>query len=173
MNSGNGDLHWKNYLRKTKYPVKETALKKWAADNLSIEKKGDKLICRFELQGSTCNSGGTPFTLVLETDLVPVKGRLEIGEGRIEIPDADSEAAREMCSFDGTRGGPGTDRGGGQPRYEIPHTLAGKTLEKAIASLGETNPAGCVCSEAHRNHKWLWFLSAVHYALFFGSDRTV
>jgi hypothetical protein len=161
--------NWKGFLRTTPYPVRERALEKWAVDNLSLEGKEGGVICRFTLRGSTCGSGGTPFTMVLEAVFLPERGRLVISEGELRVPESDSQVLGDMCVSAGGRGG--------NLVFTLPPVLAGKPLERGIASLKNTNPAGCVCTEANRNAKWLWFLSTVHYALSTlpsqGPDRTV
>jgi hypothetical protein len=43
--------------------------------------------------------------------------------------------------------------------------LVGLTLDEVLAWDPITGPAGCLCYESHRHHKWKAVLQTIHYSL--------
>lgn len=140
-----------------KYPVAEPALAKWIDTRLDLLEQSDgEVHYRFRYSGSTCNNGGAPFEAHLHIR-VERPSQQVIGAW-IEIPDSEKEGARKMCAAHGD--GEALFQSLGEPAFFV-----GRTMEDVIGGDLSVNYAGCFCSSAMVNEKWLSALSTVHYAM--------
>ncbi len=139
-----------------KYQVNAKALRRWAAERLSLEDCGDGAIeALFRYDGTTCNNMGHPLAFEYRVKLGPREERYPIREQHCTPAPGDSGHA-SMCKF-----------AGGELLREIEEEkpLAGRPLDEVIAWRRPTSPAGCYCEPTSREHKWGLVLETIHYAL--------
>lgn len=140
------------------YQVNVRALRRWSQERLTIA-PGDeaRLHCCFRFEGSTCSNMGMPLAFSYHVTL----GTAEAGHPILDmdcVPAEGAEGHRSMCSF--------LERAEGilaTLREEKP--LLGQPLQAVLAWQPRTLPAGCVCTQPSRHHKWLIVLQTIHYAL--------
>jgi hypothetical protein len=139
-----------------KYQVNAKALRRWAAERLSMEQRGDGTIdALFRYDGTTCNNMGQPLAFEYRVTLGPAEERYPIREQYCGPAPGDSGYAH-MCKF----------AGGELLRViEDEKPLAGRPLDEVIAWRRPTSPAGCYCEPTSREHKWGLVLETIHYAL--------
>jgi hypothetical protein len=73
-------------------------------------------------------------------------------------PAAESDGQERMCSYIATKGCILETIDGDKP-------LLGQPLAAVLEWKPTALPAGCHCTAAYRDHKWLAVLEALHYAL--------
>jgi hypothetical protein len=141
-----------------RYDVNTKALARWARERLRIEPSGDgTLTAHFRYDGSTCSNMGQP----LAFDYTVVLGPLAQGH---RVLSTDCVAApgtighQKMCGWQADAFGLGG-------AISSPPPFAGQLLEEALSWKPSTQPSGCLCSEASRNHKWRLVLQTLHYKL--------
>ncbi|BET66616.1 hypothetical protein ASA1KI_15340 [Opitutales bacterium ASA1] len=136
------------------FPVR--ALERWAKNHLELhEERAGILRARFHFEGSTC--GNIPFSLhydvVLDrTDGVPRLSALSVA------PTPGDEGHLQMCLSR-------EDEDALYSKLHDERPLLGRPLDDVLAWKPATEPAGCLCSTAFRNHKWRAVLETLHYAL--------
>jgi hypothetical protein len=139
-----------------KYQVNAKALRRWAAERLTIEERGDGAIdALFRYDGTTCNNMGQPLSFEYRVELGPREERYPIRSQRCAPAPGDSGHA-SMCKF----------AGGELLRViEDEKPLAGRPLDEVIVWTRPVSPAGCYCEPTSREHKWGLVLETIHYAL--------
>jgi hypothetical protein len=139
-----------------KYQVNAKALRRWAAERLSMEERGDGSIdALFRYDGTTCNNMGQPLTFEYRVKLGPPDERFPIRE-QYCAPAPDDSGHAHMCKF-----------ADGELLRVIgdEKPLAGRPLDEVIDWRRPTSPAGCYCERTSREHKWGLVLETIHYAL--------
>jgi hypothetical protein len=139
-----------------KYQVNAKALRRWAAERLSMEERGDGTIeALFRYDGTTCNNMGQPLTFEYRVKLGPPEERYPIREQYCAPAPGDFGHAH-MCKF--ANGELLRVIGDEKP-------LAGRPLDEVINWRRPVSPAGCYCEPTSREHKWGLVLETIHYAL--------
>lgn len=138
------------------YTVSVRTLARWAEENLRLQPRGNgDLAAVFSFQGSSCRN--EPFELLYELVLRPEADGYRIrsaacrpapGSPGLEVTCAHRRADDELHAALGAR-----------------HPVAGQRLVAVFEWRPATNPAGCLCTEASRNHKWRLVFQTVHYKL--------
>ncbi|HWC97787.1 MAG TPA: hypothetical protein VG456_13580 [Candidatus Sulfopaludibacter sp.] len=140
------------------YSVNLKALKRWAAERLSLERQADGSIsARFRYDGTTCTNMGRP----LAFDYFVKLGRSEEGYPIREercVPAADDTGHRQMCQYLANPA-PLMDA------ISREKPLLGQPLEDVLSWRRISTGAGCYCDAASREHKWGLALETIHYAL--------
>jgi hypothetical protein len=140
------------------YSTNRKALRRWAAERLTISRRDDGTSCaRFRYQGTTCTNMGRS----LEFDYHVSLGRRDEGYPILETrcsPAPGDTGHTFMCRYDA----------GGQllAAVDSDKPLLGRPLHEVLAWQRPPNPAGCYCEESSRHHKWGLVLETLHYALF-------
>lgn len=140
------------------YRIGERALRKWAAERVTLERKPNgAVLARFRLDGTTCSNLGQPLAFDYELEL----GRSEAGWilRRAHCrPAPGDEGHRKMCAY--LSEPEPLQRALAQ---EAPPT--GVPLDEALAAAPPGAASGCLCTAEYRAHKWSMALQAVHFAL--------
>ncbi|MBE7539476.1 MAG: hypothetical protein HS122_13825 [Opitutaceae bacterium] len=132
------------------------ALRRWAAENLTLIRAGDgSIAAEFRLEGSTCgnvafhvlyrvrlSSTGTGHR-ILGLECTPAPGDVNFHEQC----EARADEARLLATL----------------LHERP--LLGQPLAEVLTWAQETSPDGCLCRETSRAHKWRAVLQTLHLAL--------
>lgn len=141
------------------YPVSSRALPIWARNNLEVTERGETTThFRYTFRGSTCSNGGTAFVSYVHVVVAHGEEELTVEGAWIEIPDTEAEGIREMCAYK-------TDGDTFLDSLKTPPSFCGRALEEALTEERPLNHAGCFCTAAMKNQKWLMVLSTVHYYL--------
>jgi hypothetical protein len=139
-----------------KYRINAKALRRWAAERLSIEEHADGAIdALFRYDGTTCNNMGQPLAFEYRVKLGPPEEGYPIREQAC-APAPEDLGHAHMCKF-----------ASGELLTAIADEkpLAGRPLDEVIAWRRPTSPAGCYCEPTSREHKWGLVLETIHYAL--------
>src|SRR5581483_11284525 len=111
----------------------------------------------FRFQGSTCSNGGIPLELLFNIHVGPRdEGRRILSAACAPAP-GDTGCA-QMCQAS-------ADPPGFFEQFGRFSQFVDRPLSEVAAWNPEINPAGCVCTEQNRNHKWKIALATVRYAL--------
>jgi hypothetical protein len=138
------------------YSVNLRALRKWAAERVSLTPQDDgSLEARFRFDGTTCSHRPLAFDYRVRLG-PPAGGFVVLASGCSPAPD--DEGHRFTCAYlaDG-------EEHLRQIAAEQP--LLGRPIDEVLAWSRESAPAGCHCTAASRSHKWGLALEAIHYAL--------
>ncbi len=138
------------------YAFPERALRRWARENVSITPRtdgGTDAIFRFE--GSTCSN--VSFHLLYRVSLVPESVGCVIKSMDCEVAEHDEGHARMCCWQENAAAAAAT------MRNETP--LLGQPLSAVLAWRPCKSPAGCLCAEPSRLHKWQAVLETLHFVL--------
>ena len=139
------------------YAFPERALRRWATENLRLTPRADGGIdAVFRFEGSTC--GNVSFLLNYRISL----GAGSAGERRIDAMDCapadfDDGHARMCCWQENA------EAAAALIRAEQP--LRGESLAAVLSWRPRKSPAGCLCAEPSRNHKWQAVLETLHFVL--------
>ncbi len=138
------------------YAFPERALRRWARENLTIASRTDggvEAVFRFE--GSTC--GNIAFHLLYRVTLAPASVDRRIVAMGCE-PAPFDEGHTHMCCWQENAAVIAATM-----RNETP--LLGQPLAAVLAWHPRKSPAGCICAEPARHHKWQAVLETLHLAL--------
>ncbi|MGO9008556.1 MAG: hypothetical protein ACLQPN_00510 [Bryobacteraceae bacterium] len=139
------------------YSTNRKALRRWAAERLTISRRDDGTTgARFHYQGTTCTNMGRP----LEFDYHLSLGRREEGYPILEArcgPAPGDTGHTFMCQYDAD--------GKLLAAVDAEKPMLGRPLHEALNWHGPPNAAGCYCEPASRQHKWGLVLETIHYAL--------
>ena len=138
------------------YSFPERALRRWARENLTLTPCADggvEAVFRFE--GSTC--GNVAFHLLYRVSLAAESADRRIEALHCEAAPFDEGHARMCCWQENAAAIAAT------MRREAP--LLGEPLGAVLAWRPAKSPAGCLCSEPSRHHKWQAVLETLHFAL--------
>lgn len=139
----------------SRYAFPERALHRWVREHLTLISRADggvEAVFRFE--GSTC--GNVAFNLVYQVAFGPAAAGHRIESMRCEAAPYDEGHARMCCWQD--RAAVVAIRHGETP-------LLGQPVEAVLTWRPLKSPAGCLCTELSRHHKWQAVLETMHLAL--------
>jgi hypothetical protein len=138
------------------YTFNPRALQRWRAERLSLVARADGgAEAAFRYDGSTC--GNCAFTLIYRVTLGPAGEGHPLRElGCTPAPGSDGQ--ERMCSYLATQGRILETADAEKP-------LLGRPLAAVLDWRPATSPAGCLCTAALRDHKWLAVLETLHFAL--------
>jgi hypothetical protein len=148
-----------------RYTVSTKALRRWAAERLTIETRDDGFIdAQFHYEGTTCTNTGRPLHFHYRVTLGPSHEGYPILEQSCAPASEDSGHA-SMCGYirEGERviAAIASDR-----------PLHGQRLEEVMRWTRASSPAGCYCDADSRLHKWGLVLETIHYALARGATAS-
>jgi hypothetical protein len=140
------------------YAYNQRALKRWQKERLTISHNDDETVdALFQLAGSTCSNMGMPLSFDYIIKLTGPSEQYKITEMRCQ-PTEGHHGYKSMCSYLES-----PERILGSLENEKP--LIGKTLNQALEWDAKISPAGCVCTQTSRNHKWNIVLQTLHFTL--------
>ena len=132
------------------------ALRRWASEHLRVTRAANgEIEAVFRLVGSTC--GNVPLVMLYlvrlgaEEEGWPVR-RLFVG------PSPHDDGHRHQCAWR-------SDEEELLKALRDEQPGLGQPLGAVLAWTPTTSPAGCLCTEASRAHKWRIVLHTLHYAL--------
>lgn len=142
----------------TDYAVNRKALRRWAAERLSLRTAEDGTIqAIFRYDGTTCSNMGRPLAFDYRVVLGPREEGYPIREQAC-TPAPGDEGHRAMCQYIRE----------GEPLVATiarERPLLGRPLDQALAWTRPSSGAGCYCEAEYRQHKWGLVLETIHYAL--------
>jgi len=140
------------------YTVNAKALRRWAAERLTLTPRADgSTDALFRYEGTTCSNMGRPLRFDYRLQIGPRGEGYPIREQRC-APAADDTGHTHMCGYISV----GDDLIDAVGR-DTP--LAGAPLSSIIGWPRPTSAAGCYCDDASRAHKWGLVLETIHFAL--------
>jgi len=140
------------------YGLSTKALKRWAAERLSLTMNGDGQIrALFRYEGTTCSNMGRPLVFHYRVTLGPREDGYPIQE-QVCTPAPEDDGHRAMCEY--LREG---DRLIDAIAREQP--LIGQPLDAVLAWKRPSIGPGCYCEPEARQHKWGLVLETIHYAI--------
>ncbi len=140
------------------YAFSPRALEGWVKKRLRLSELEDGLEALFQFDGSTCTNLGLPLRFEYR---VRLSGRQEVGYQLEELsctPHPEDTGHKGMCSYL-------ADAEGIMDLVSQPPALPGKSLERVLEWAPPSSPAGCLCSQSSRDHKWRIVLQTLHYSL--------
>jgi hypothetical protein len=140
------------------YSVNRKALKRWAAERLSLRLEQDgSLDARFRYEGTTCTNMGRPIAFDYNVKLGPRAEGYPIREQHC-APAAGDTGHTFMCQYIEDPNRLMNSIGSEKP-------LRGERLNAILSWRRKPSGAGCFCDAASRDHKWGLVLETIHYAL--------
>lgn len=139
-----------------RYTVNARALRKWAAERVSLAPQSDGCIeAVFRFDGTTCSHQPLAFDYRVKLSGM-ANGNVILASSCVPAPD--DEGHKLTCSYLAD---------GEDHLHEIAaeRPLLGRPLDEVFAWSRESAPAGCHCAPASRYHKWGLALEVIHYAL--------
>jgi hypothetical protein len=140
------------------YTVNARALRRWAAERLTLTARDDgSTDALFRYEGTTCSNMGHPLRFEYHVRLGPRRDGYPI-LGQRCAPAGDDTGHTRMCSYTGM----------GDALLDLVAAdapLAGQPLSAIIGWSRPSSVAGCYCDDASRAHKWGLVLETIHYAL--------
>jgi hypothetical protein len=141
-----------------RYTVNPRALKKWVEERLLLEFANDgSVTARFRYDGTTCSNLGQPLQYNYLVRLEPPSQAYRVAELRCAPASTDTGHA-QMCEYL-------KDAAGLMNRIASEKPLLGRPLNDVLTWERATNPAGCYCEAASREHKWGLVFEVIHFAL--------
>lgn len=140
------------------YAFSEKALAGWKEKRLEIHGDGDHLHTVFRFDGSTCTNLGLPLLFEYRVELSRQGGDDYQLLGLSCEPHPDDTGHTGMCSYL-------QDAGAILEKIRVPPALPGNSLGKVLEWDPPVSPAGCLCAQSSRDHKWRIVLQTLHYAL--------
>jgi hypothetical protein len=143
---------------KAAYSVNSKALKRWAAERLSISEYEDGTIdAVFRYDGTTCTNMGQALTFNYKVKLGPRAEGYPIREQRC-APAAGDTGHTQMCKYIEDPEQLMSAIARGKP-------LSGQRLNAVLSWRRAECAAGCYCEASSLAHKWGLVLETIHYAL--------
>lgn len=146
------------YQRAASYSVNPKALRKWAAERLSIETHDDGSIdALFRFEGTTCTNMGRPLEFYYRVKLGPPEEGYAIREQDCTPAPGDTGHTLMCAYLDGRE----------QLMSAIANEkpLLGQRLSEVMSWRRQAGAAGCYCDPGSRQHKWGLVFETIHYAL--------
>lgn len=138
------------------YVFPERAVRRWIRENLKVTPRdGGGIDAVFRFDGSTC--GNVAFVLNYHLVLGAEAEGYPISSYRIE-PAPYIEGHERMCCWQ-------ENPESAAARFTAGMPLAGQPLSAVLTWRPARSPAGCLCTEPSRLHKWQAALETVHCAL--------
>jgi hypothetical protein len=146
------------------YSLNIKALRRWAAERLSLQRRDDGTIeAVFRYDGTTCTNSGRALEFRYEVTLESQAVGYVIRDERCEPAPGDT-GHQSMCRFL-------SHREELMDAIAREHPLRGRPLDDVLTWPRPASPAGCYCDAEARDHKWGLVLETIHYAL--AHDTTV
>jgi hypothetical protein len=143
---------------RARYAVNTKALKRWAQERLSLERREDGAIeALFRYDGTTCTNMGRPLAFHYHVTLGPREAGYPIREQRCGPAPGDT-GHRHMCEYL-------KNAGLLMAAIDREKPLLGRSLNEVFSLQRPASLAGCYCEPASREHKWGLVLETIHYAL--------
>ena len=143
---------------RARYAVNTKALKRWAQERLSLERREDGAIdALFRYEGTTCTNMGRPLAFHYHVTLGPREAGYPIREQRCGPAPGDT-GHTYMCEY----------LKNAKPllaAIDREQPLLGRSLNEILSWKRPASLAGCYCEPASREHKWGLVLETIHYAL--------
>ncbi|MEC7777466.1 MAG: hypothetical protein VYC32_15360 [Planctomycetota bacterium] len=143
---------------KSSYAFSPRALEGWKKKRLELREDGEALQAVFRFDGSTCTNLGLPLRFEYRVGLSRGQG----GDYRLDSfacePHPEDTGHKGMCSYL-------ADAETIMDKIRQPPQLPGSSLGKVLEWSPPSSPAGCLCSESSRDHKWRIVLQTLHYSL--------
>jgi hypothetical protein len=144
-------------VREANYGVNRKALRRWAAERLSLEHREDGIDAVFRYDGTTCTNMGQPLAFYYGVKLGPREEGYPIREQWCGPAPGDT-GHTYMCRYR-------TDPGSLMAAIAADKPLLGRRLDEVLTWKRDVCSAGCYCEPASREHKWGLVLETIHYAL--------
>ncbi len=146
-----------------RYTVNARALRKWAAERISLTPQADgSLEAVFRFDGTTCSHQPLAFDYRVRLS-GPVSGNVILETSCVPAPD--DEGHKLTCSYLAD----GTDH---LREIASDRPLLGRPLDEVFTWARTSAPSGCHCAPDSRLHKWGLALEAIHYALSQANSQT-
>lgn len=141
------------------YAFAEKTLALWRRKRLQLRSTADGgVTATFRFDGSTCTNMGLPLAFVYSVDLCrELNGRYRIVRTDCQ-PLADRPGYQSMCAYLDN-----PEQFIAQLNEHRP--LVGCLLDEALRWDVPASAAGCLCTQASRDHRWRTVFHALHYAL--------
>jgi hypothetical protein len=140
-----------------KYNVNTKALKRWAGERLTLERRPDGIDAVFVYEGTTCTNMGRPLKFHYRVRLGPREEGYPIREQQCTPAPGDT-GHTYMCGY--------LDRGEQlMSAIARDNPLLGRRLDEVLGWQRSTFAPSCYCEEDSRQHKWGLVLETIHYAL--------
>jgi hypothetical protein len=143
--------------REANYGVNRKALRRWAAERLSLEYRAEGVDAVFRYDGTTCNNMGRPLAFYYGVKLGPREEGYPIRDEWCGPAPGDM-GYTYMCRY-------GSDAEGLMASIAADKPLLGRRLDEVLTWKRDACSAGCYCEPASREHKWGLVLETIHYAL--------
>lgn len=146
------------YQRAANYSVNPKALRKWAAERLSLETHDDGSIdAFFRFEGTTCTNMGRPLEFHYRVKLGPPEEGYAIRDQQCTPAPGDTGHTLMCAYLDG--------REQLMSAIENEKPLLGQRLSDVMSWRRQAGAAGCYCDPGSRQHKWGLVFETIHYAL--------
>ncbi|HXW06894.1 MAG TPA: hypothetical protein VD833_16800 [Vicinamibacterales bacterium] len=147
------------------YSTNERALRRWAAERLSLSRVAEGIEASFRYDGTTCSNMGRPLAFHYRVRLGPIEEGYPIRELAC-APAPGDEGYRAMCEYLRE-----AERLLERIREEQP--LLGQPLDAVLTWSRPSVGPGCYCDPEARQHKWGLVFETIHFALsgMEGSER--
>jgi hypothetical protein len=140
-----------------RYRTNQAALRRWAAERLSIETAADgSIAARFHYEGSTCSNMGRRLSFQYVVTLGPSDEGYPIRDERC-TPAPDDEGHPFMCEY--IRDHDLLEK------IAAEQPLVGRPLSDVLAWDRPAMGPACYCEPDARRHKWGLVLETIHFAL--------
>jgi hypothetical protein len=145
-----------NQDSKHQYYFPEQALEKWDRQYLRIEESDDGVLeATFHYYGTTCALSDRPLEFDYHVRLSKEADGYRIAATKVEVEDHYYKAMCGSTTF-GRRF---------KSLVEEDLPLQGELLESVFRWHPEMSPAGCLCLQSHRVHKWRLVFETIHYSI--------
>lgn len=140
------------------YKINIKALQKWSKERLLMNGLDDfSTEARFRYEGTTCSNTGRPLEFIYYVKLDSPENDYRILKAFCRPAPGDT-GHTYMCQY--TR-----DAAQLMAAIEDEKPLLGEPLNNILGWKHQSNPAGCYCTPASREHKWGIVLQVIHYAM--------
>jgi hypothetical protein len=140
------------------YTVRIAALKRWAAERLSLTRHPDGTFnAVFRYDGTTCTNMGRSLVFHYHVGLGTREHGYPILTQRC-VPAPEDQGHAHMCEYV-------RDSRTLMAAIASEHPLAGQPLQAVLSWKRPASVAGCYCESDSREHKWGLVLETLHYAL--------
>lgn len=142
----------------TSYATSTKALRRWAAERLSLTTSGDGTVdALFRYDGTTCTNMGRPLAFHYRVVLGPRAEGYPIREQTC-VPASGDRGCEAMCQY--LRDGEAL-----VATIAREKPLNGRPLDDVLTWKRPASGPGCYCEPEAREHKWGLVLETIHYAL--------
>jgi hypothetical protein len=144
-------------IPEVKYNVNKKALRRWAAERLTLDVRPDGVDALFRYDGTTCTNMGRPLAFYYGVKLGPREEGYPIRQQWCGPAPGDT-GHTYMCQYR-------TDADALMAAIAADKPLLGRRLDEVLTWKRDVCSAGCYCDPASRQHKWGLVLETIHYAL--------